>query len=105
VVVTLSGGNIDPLVLTRVLQHGLAVAERYLRFVVRVPDEPGTLATLLRRIAEQDVNVLEIEHRRSHEQLRLNEAAVSLTVEARGPEHAAAVLAALREAGYGVVRE
>lgn len=105
VVVTLSGGNIDPLVLTRVLQHGLAVAQRYLRFVVRVPDQPGTLATLLRRLAEQHVNVLEIEHRRSHEQLRLNEAAVSLTVEARGPEHATAVLTALRETGYVVVRE
>ena len=63
------------------------------------------IARFLFRLAGLDVNVLEIEHRRTHEQLRLNEAAVSLTVEARGPEHAATVLDALRAAGYVVVRE
>ena len=47
VVVVLSGGNVDPLLLMRVIRHGMAAAGRYLSLRVRIPDTPGGLATLL----------------------------------------------------------
>ena len=46
-VAVLSGGNIDPLLMMRVIEHGLAAAGRYLRFTVRCADRPGQLAALL----------------------------------------------------------
>ena len=45
--VVLSGGNIDPLLLSKLLRHGLSAAGRYLGFRCRVPDYPGSLAALL----------------------------------------------------------
>ncbi|MFZ5870904.1 MAG: threonine ammonia-lyase, partial [Actinomycetota bacterium] len=62
VVAVLSGGNIDPLLLLRVIRHGMASAGRYLSLRVRVMDRPGSLAGLLGVLAETDANVLEVEH-------------------------------------------
>ena len=59
-VAVLSGGNIDPLLLLRVIEHGLAAAGRYLRFTVRCGDRPGQLARLLSQIAEQRANVVDV---------------------------------------------
>ena len=65
VVVVLSGGNIDPLLLARVLEHGLVAAGRYLALRVRIPDRPGGLAELLARVAELAANVISVEHLRT----------------------------------------
>ena len=46
-VAVLSGGNIDPLLMMRVIRHGMHAAGRYLQFRVRVPDKPGSLAGLM----------------------------------------------------------
>lgn len=100
VVVVLSGGNIDPLLLLRVLRHGMAAAGRYLQFRLRVPDRPGSLAALLAVLAGVDANVLEIEHVRTGAQLHVDEVEIALQLETKGSEHCDAVLAALREAGY-----
>jgi threonine dehydratase len=100
VVVVLSGGNIDPLLLMSVLRHGLAVAGRYLAFRVRVPDRPGALATLLTRIAEADASVITVEHVRIDPELRVGEVGISVQLETRGPEHCDEVLGRLRRAGY-----
>ena len=51
VVAVLSGGNIDPLLLAKVLRHGLSAAGRYLIFRCRIADRPGALATLLAELA------------------------------------------------------
>jgi threonine dehydratase len=100
VAVVLSGGNIDPLLLLRVLRHGMAAAGRYLQFRLRVPDSPGSLAALLAVLAEVDANVLEIEHVRTGAQLHVDEVEIALQLETKGAEHCDLVLAALREAGY-----
>ena len=102
VVVVLSGGNIDPLLLHRVLQHGLAAAGRYLSFSALISDRPGGLHALLGELAAADASVIEVEHVRTGAHLRLNEVEVAVQVETRGQEHAAEVLARLRNAGYRV---
>jgi threonine dehydratase len=101
-VAVLSGGNIDPLLILRVLEHGLAAAGRYLRITVRCTDRPGQLATLLAQIAEQGANVVDVEHQRHDPRLRLGEVEVALSVETRGAEHSDRLVGALRAAGYTV---
>ena len=102
VVAVLSGGNIDPLVMLRVIRHGMAAAGRYLQFSVRVPDSPGSLARLLGDCAALDANVLEIEHVRTGPAIRVDEVEIGLRLETRGADHCGRVLAALRERGYDV---
>ncbi|MEU9888131.1 threonine ammonia-lyase [Sphaerisporangium sp. NPDC051011] len=103
VVVVLSGGNIDPLLLSRVLRHGLSVAGRYLAFRIRLPDRPGALATLLARLADLGANVLDVGHERVNPRLHLDEAEVLLHLETRGPVHCDEVLAGLRRFGYKLI--
>jgi threonine dehydratase len=101
-VVVLSGGNIDPLLLGKVIRHGMASAGRYLNVRVRIPDRPGGLARLLVELADQGANVLEVVHERTSRFLSVDEVEVQVQLETRGPEHAEAVLARLREDGYRV---
>jgi threonine dehydratase len=100
VVAVLSGGNIDPLLLAKVLRHGLAAAGRYLTFRCRLPDRPGALATLLAEVAGLGANVLDVVHERVTPGLRVDEVEVLLQVETRGPGHCDSVVGKLRDAGY-----
>jgi threonine dehydratase len=100
VVLVLSGGNIDPLLLSKVLRHGLSAAGRFLAFRCRLPDRPGALATLLMELASLGANVLDVVHERVTADLRVDEATVSLHLETRGQEHADSVVSQLRKAGY-----
>jgi threonine dehydratase len=103
VVVVLSGGNIDPLLLSKVLRHGLSAAGRYLAFRCKLPDQPGALATLLSQLAGLGANVLDVMHERVTADLRVDEAEVNLHLETRGPEHCDSVISELRKAGYTLV--
>jgi threonine dehydratase len=103
VVIVVSGGNLDPLLLLRVVRHGLAAGGRYSTMRVRVPDRPGSLAGLLAALADADANVVEVEHARIDPRLHLDEVEIEVQVETRGPEHRDAVLHALAELGYHVV--
>src|SRR5690625_841845 len=100
VVAVLSGGNIDPLLLMRVVRHGMAAAARYLSFRVRISDAPGGLARLLAQLADVDANVLDVVHERTRSTLRIDQVEVALQVETRGPEHRERVLSALRDASF-----
>jgi threonine dehydratase len=100
VVAVLSGGNIDPVLLIRVLRHGMVAAGRYLSFHLRVPDRPGELARLLGELADSGANVLDVEHLRTGPALHLDEVEVALQLEMRGAEHRETVLERLRAAGY-----
>lgn len=102
VVAVLSGGNIDPLLLLRVIRHGMAAAGRYLALRVRVPDAPGGLARLLADLAAVDANVLDVVHERTASTLSIDEVEIALQLETRGPEHCERVLGKLRESGYRV---
>ncbi|HEV8570785.1 MAG TPA: threonine ammonia-lyase [Actinoplanes sp.] len=102
VVAILSGGNIDPMLLLRVIEHGLASAGRFLRLSVRCGDRPGELARLLAQIAEQRANIVDVAHSRQNPRLSFGEVEVALSVETRGPDHSAALIGVLRSAGYPV---
>ncbi|MEW1900460.1 threonine ammonia-lyase [Streptomyces sp. NPDC086147] len=103
VVAVLSGGNVDPLLLQRVLRHGMAAGGRYLSLRLRVTDRPGVLASLLAALTVVDANVLDVSHVRTDPRLGLTEAEVELHLETKGPEHCRQVTEALRDAGYTVL--
>jgi threonine dehydratase len=100
VVAVLSGGNIDPVLLMRVLRHGMIAAGRYLSFHLRIPDRPGELAKLLAELGNSGANVLDVEHQRTGPNLHLDEVEVALQLETRGAEHREELLATLRASGY-----
>ncbi|MBI4328838.1 MAG: threonine ammonia-lyase [Chloroflexi bacterium] len=100
VVALLSGGNVDPLLLSRVFDHGLAHAGRFLLLEVVLLDRPGQLAALLARLAEAGVNVLDIVHHRRSIYLPVGQVEVEITVETRDARHVAEVARLLEEAGY-----
>ncbi|MGW1974863.1 threonine ammonia-lyase [Streptomyces sp. NPDC001889] len=102
VVAVLSGGNVDPLLMQRILRHGMAAAGRYLSLRLRLTDRPGALAAMLGSLTVLDANVLDVSHVRTDPRLGLTEAEVELQLETKGPAHCDEVAAALRAAGYTV---
>ncbi len=102
VVVVLTGGNIDPLLLVRVMQHGLVAAGRYVGLRVRLADHPGALSDLLSEVATMAANVHSVEHVRTVPGLSMGEVDVTLHLETRGLEHRDQVAGALRDRGYRV---
>jgi threonine dehydratase len=100
VVVVLSGGNVDPLVLMRLIRHGLASAGRFLQLRITIPDAPGSLAGVLLDIARFGANVIDVVHLRTGSDLAFDEVAIEVEVETKGPEHCTEVVRRLREAGY-----
>ncbi|MEV0336398.1 threonine ammonia-lyase [Nocardia sp. NPDC050717] len=105
VVTVLSGGNIDPLLLTRVIGHGLSAAGRYLAMRVTIADRPGALSELLGVVGRAGASVVDVAHSRTGMWLAVDEVEVSLTVETRGPAHRDDVLDSLRDAGFRVRAE
>ena len=103
VAIVLSGGNVDPLVLLRIIRYGLASAGRYLTLAVRMPDRPGSLARLLNDIQSMHANVVDIEHNRVDAGLRVDEVDIVVHVETRGQDHCQALLAHLTAGGYRIL--
>ncbi len=99
-VVILSGGNIDPLMMERVISHGLATSERYLKLRIPLPDRPGQLARTAAIVAEANANVVEVLHTRHGSGMQISQVELELHIETRGPDHAEQVLARLRDEGY-----
>lgn len=100
-VIVLSGGNIDLLLLNRVIRGGLAAAGRFAWYRVRIPDVPGQLAGLLNVIASHGGNVVSVEHYREEGGVPVGFTDVLIAVETRGPEHSDELRLALGE--YGLV--
>jgi threonine dehydratase len=103
VVAILSGGNIDPLLLMRVVRHGLASAGRYLQCRVRIDDRPGSLAGLLTQLASSGANVMDVGHVRTRVDLAIDEVEIEVQLETKGPEHCRQVLEHIRAAGFRVL--
>ena len=102
-VAVLSGGNIDPLLLGKVIRHGMAGAGRYLYLRVNISDRPGGLARLLAELSEVGANILEVSHERISPSLAVDEVEVRIQMETRGEPHAEQVVTRLRECGYLVI--
>lgn len=99
-VAVLSGGNIDPLTMERVISRGLVTSDRYMTLRIGLPDRPGQLAVIASLIAEANANVVEVLHTRHGSDTQISEVQIDISVETRGKPHQAAVLARLEEAGY-----
>jgi threonine dehydratase len=103
VVPLLSGGNIDASLLISVMRHGLAASGRYLVLRTRVPDRPGELARLLTLLANDRVNVVEVEHQRETG-IPVGETGVELTLLTRDAAHCGEILTNLARWGYPAER-
>jgi len=103
VVATLSGGNIDPLLLNRVLRTGLATSGRFLMVQVRLSDQPGSLAKLVNCVAEMGTNIIQTSHTRMNPALAISEVDVELELETRGFEHREQILAQIVAQGFEIV--
>ena len=99
VVLLLCGGNIDPLVLARVIEHSLAVDGRLVQFAATISDRPGGLADLAATIASTGASVQDIRHERIFGGPDVSRVRVACTVEVRDAHHADELQEALRAKG------
>ena len=102
VLAVLSGGNVDPLLLARLIDHGLSAAGRYVALRVILDDRPGALAALTAELARLGLNVLSVEHHRSGIDLEVDKVEVRLTLETRNSIHVEEVVGDLRQLGFEV---
>lgn len=100
VAVVVSGGNIDMMALSSLLQRGLVRRRRLVRLRVELPDVPGALSALTGILGELDSNIIEIDHQRAFGASSVGATLVDLTLRMRGEEQAEVVLKALADAGY-----
>jgi threonine dehydratase len=100
VAVVITGGNIDTNLLDRIINLGLVEEGRLFRFATRLADRPGELRRLISCVAACGANIHHIRHERAQPGLPLTDAAVTLELETRGPEHVEEIRAALRAAGF-----
>ena len=96
----LSGGNVDASRLAECIRLGETAAGRRIVLWTVVPDRPGALAALLRIVAEQGANVVEVEHIREGVELHVRETAIQLVLQTDGPEDSAEILEAVRAEGF-----
>jgi len=100
VAVLVCGGNIDVTLLARIIERGLVKDGRLVRLRVHLPDYPGALYRLTGILAEHRANIVETAYDRAYHGVNLGDTAIDITMETRGPEHIAELLAALVAAGY-----
>lgn len=96
----ISGGNVDPNMMDRLLQFGLGAAGRHLRLRTELNDRPGALVGLSTIIADQGANIFEVVHHRVGSSRSVNVVDLELTLEVRDRPHGQSVVQALRAAGY-----
>jgi threonine dehydratase len=100
VAVLVCGGNIDVTLLARIIERGLVKDGRLVRLRVHLPDYPGALYRLTGILADHRANIVETAYDRAYHGVNLGDTAIDITMETRGPDHIAELLAALVAAGY-----
>lgn len=98
--IVLSGGNIDQMALSNLLQRGLVRARRLVRLRIELVDQPGALAQLSSRIGEAGANIVEVQHNRAFSPTEPRQVEVEIVIETRGPEHLCETLESLESAGF-----
>ncbi len=101
----LCGGNIDPNLLTRVLEQVLVREGRYIMLKLLVVDRPGRLSRLLDHVAESGANVIEIFHKRAMWLAPLGKTGIEMLLEVRDEQHGREIVRHLEDSGYHVERE
>ncbi len=100
VVAILSGGNMDVITMSSVVQHGLIARDRIFTISVLLPDKPGELLRVASVIAEEQGNVIRIDHNQFVNVDRNAGVELRLTIEAFGTEHKERIIKALLDKGY-----
>ncbi len=100
VVSILSGGNMDVITMSSVVQHGLIQRDRIFTFSVMLPDKPGELVRVAEIIARNQGNVIRLDHNQFVSTDRNAAVKLTITLEAFGTEHKERILKAIRDAGY-----
>ncbi len=96
----LCGGNIDPLMLSDIIERGMVRTGRLTRLTVELRDLPGALAQVTACLAEQNANIEEIAHQRAFTSLPVQSVEVDFVLETRDHEHVQQVIGALAAAGF-----
>jgi len=104
VAVLVCGGNIDVTLLSRIIERGLVKDGRLVRLRVHLPDYPGALHRLTGILAQHRANIVETSYDRAYYGVNLGETAIDITMETKGPDHIAELLAAVDVAGYSSER-
>lgn len=100
VVSILSGGNMDVITMSSIVQHGLVQRDRIFSISVLMPDKPGELVHVAKTIADAQGNVIKLEHNQFVNTNRNAAVELRITIEAFGTEHKNEILAALKKEGY-----
>jgi threonine dehydratase len=100
IAVLVCGGNIDVTLLARIIERGLVKDGRLVRLRVHLPDYPGALYHLTGILAHNRANIVETAYDRAYHGVTLGDTAIDITMETRGPEHIAELIAALTASGY-----
>lgn len=104
VVSVISGGNIDVLMISSMINKGLIRRDRIFNFSVNIPDKPGELAKIVDLIAELGANVVKLEHNQFKNLSRFKDVELQVTVETNGSEHIKNLVQAFEEKGYEVIK-
>ena len=104
VVSIISGGNIDVLMISSMINKGLIRRDRIFNFTVNIPDKPGELAKVVDLIAEQGANVVKLEHNQFKNLSRFKDIELQIIVETNGSEHIQKLIQAFEKKGYEIVR-
>lgn len=99
-VVLISGGNVDIRMINNILQRGLSKSGRYLKFITTISDNPGSLCKLLGILSELNANIINIEHDRLRQNLKLGNTEVEISVETINHEHNKQIIDVLNQSGY-----
>lgn len=100
IVSILSGGNMDVITMSSVVQHGLIQRDRIFTVSVLLPDKPGELVRVSSVIADARGNVIKLDHNQFFSTNRMAAVELQITMEAFGTEHKNQIVAALEESGY-----
>jgi threonine dehydratase len=104
VVMIISGGNIDPNLLSKIIERGLAKDGRLVRIRAMTRDRPGELARICQHAADVGANILEVTHNRAFSNLEVGGVEIDLTLETRGHDHVEQLLEVLRDDGIEAER-
>ena len=100
IVCILSGGNMDIITMSSVVQHGLIQRDRIFSLSVLLPDKPGELVHVASVIAKENGNVIRLDHNQFVSTNRSAAVELKITLEAFGTEHKQKIIKALEKAGY-----
>lgn len=101
--VIVSGGNLDLMMQSQIIERGLVRSQRLARISVAIPDNPGGLAAVTRVLADRNANIIQVRHQRAFTHLALRSVEAEFVLQTLGSAHVEEILAALRAAGYEVV--